>query len=247
MKHVLAKAAPVILVAVSLVLLSPLQGPFCQGDPASEWDQLYLKIRDGLISKGEARIQLKELEGLLKDLWRQRGGKVSDGGLCFPVEAYGANAIGGKGGNGYQAKEYDFFDGNRHKGHPSQDIFIRDKDQDGLDDVTGKPVYVLSASSGIVVSVFLGWKPANPIRGGNYIWVYEPNRNRYYYYAHLNEIFVRTGQFLSRGERIGTVGRTGTNAYPRRSPTHLHLTVCRSAEGDPKPVNPYKELTRTAR
>ncbi len=242
MKHFSVKAILGAFIGLSLIILSPSEVLLCQGDPAAEWDHLYVQIRDGLISKGEARIQLKELEGLLKDLWKKDQSPVSDHRLCFPVEGYGPNAIGGKGGNGYQAKGYDFFDGNRHKAHPSQDIFIRDKDQDGRDDMTRKPVYVLSASSGIVVSVFLDWQPGSPIRGGNYIWIYEPDGNRYYYYAHLNEISVRIGQVVSRGARIGTVGRTGTNAYPHRSPTHLHFTVYHSEGGDPKPVNPYKEL-----
>ena len=76
------------------------------------------------------------------------------------------------------------------------------------------------------------------------IWIYEPIKSRYYYYAHLKEIFLKIGQIVSRGERIGTVGRTGKNAYPMRSPTHLHFTVHRSAEGCPMPVDPYRELVR---
>ena len=145
---------------------------------------------------------------------------------------------------GIKSQGYDFFDGNRHKGHPGHDIFIRDRDQDGNDDSTGKPVNVISASSGIVVSVNLNWEPSSPIRGGNYIWIYEPSKSRYYYYAHLNEIFVKIGRIVSRGERIGTVGRTGKNAYPKRSPTHLHFTVHPLAEGYPRPVDPYRELVK---
>ena len=147
-------------------------------------------------------------------------------------------------GSGYQAQGYDFFDGNRHKGHPGHDIFIRDRDQDGKDDSTGKSVNVISASSGIIVSVNSNWEPSSPIRGGNYIWIYEPIRGRYYYYAHLEEIFVTIGRIVSRGEWIGTVGRTGKNAYPKRSPTHLHFTVHRSTEGCPMPVDPYRELVK---
>jgi hypothetical protein len=160
------------------------------------------------------------------------------------LEGYGPRDIGGKGGSGYQVKGYDFFDGNRHKGHPGHDIFIRDRDQDSLDDVTGKPVHAISSSSGIVVSTHSGWEPYSPIRGGNYIWIFEPIKGRYYYYAHLAEVFVKVGQIVGRGERIGTVGRTGKNANPKRSPTHLHCSVHQSVEGDPHPVNPYGDLVR---
>ena len=116
--------------------------------------------------------------------------------------------------------------------------------QDGLDDVTGRPVDVISASTGMVVSVNLNWEPSSPIRGGNYIWIYDPIKSRYYYYAHLNEIFVSVGQIVSKGNRLGTVGRTGVKAYPKRSPTHLHFQVLQSVDGYPKPINPYMDLTK---
>jgi murein DD-endopeptidase MepM/ murein hydrolase activator NlpD len=67
-------------------------------------------------------------------------------------------------------------------------------------------------------------------------------KSRYYYYAHLNEIFVNVGQIVSKGDRLGTVGRTGVKAYPKSSPTHLHLVIHQSIDGYPKPINPYLEL-----
>jgi murein DD-endopeptidase MepM/ murein hydrolase activator NlpD len=215
---------------------------FSQIDPASEWHLLYPKIRDRLISKGEAQERLKGLEISLKDFYSRKKDHGRDDRLCFPLKGYGPSAIGGKEGSGYQTLGYDFFDGNRHRGHPGHDIFIRDKNQDGLDDRTGRPVEVLAAAPGIVVSLNLNWEPSSSIRGGNYIWIFEPARNRYYYYAHLNEIFIKVGQVVSKGENLGTVGRTGLNAYPKRSPTHLHFTVHQSKDGDPKPINPFKEL-----
>jgi len=105
-------------------------------------------------------------------------------------------------------------------------------------------VEVISASSGIVVSINLNWEPSSPIRGGNYIWIYEPIGSRYFYYAHLNEIFVTVGQIISKCDRLGTAGRTGVNAYPKRSPTHLHFTVHQSKDGYPEPINPYTELIK---
>jgi len=213
-------------------------------DPTLEWHLLNIKIRDQLITKQEALVKLRELETLLKDLYPRSGKEKSDGPLSFPLKSYGSRTIGGKEGGRYQIQGYDFFDGNRHKGHPGHDIFIRDKNQDGLDDGTGKPVEVISASSGIVVSANLNWEPSSSIRGGNYIWIYEPIKSRYYYYAHLNEIFVNVGQIVSKGDRLGTVGRTGVKAYPKRSPTHLHFVVHQSIEGHPKPINPYLELIK---
>jgi hypothetical protein len=213
-------------------------------DPALEWHLLNIKIRDQLITKQEALVKLRELEILLKDLYLKSGRGKSEGPLSFPLKGYGPCAIGGKEGGGYQIQGYDFFDGNQHKGHPGHDIFIQDKNQDSLDDGTGKPVEVISASSGIVVSANLNWEPSSSIRGGNYIWIYEPIKSRYYYYAHLNEIFAKVGDIVSREDSLGTVGRTGVKAYPKRSPTHLHFVVHQSIEGHPKPINPYLELIK---
>ena len=217
---------------------------FSQIGPALEWHLLYSKIRDGLISKEEAQDKLKGLESSLRHDYLKNWRGVFDDSIGFPLPGYPPNAIGGKGGSGYRIQDYDFFDGNQHKGHPGHDIFIQDKNQDGLDDVTGKPVEVVSVCSGIVVSVNLNWSPPSSLRGGNYVWIYDPVKGRYFYYAHLNEIVVQVGQIVYRGDRLGTVGRTGLNAYPKKSPTHLHFAVHQSMAGYPKPMNPYQELKR---
>jgi murein DD-endopeptidase MepM/ murein hydrolase activator NlpD len=232
----------VLIITLSLFCL-PSSLP-AKNDLAFEWHLLYLKIRDSVISKTEAQIKLMELEPVLKDHYLKNWNGKPDDRLAFPLKGYGSHAIGGKKGSGYQIQGYDFFDGNQHKGHPGHDIFIQDKNQDSLDDVTGRAVGVISVSSGMIVSVNLNWEPSSPIRGGNYIWIYEPIRSHYYYYAHLNEIFVNVGQIVSKGDRLGTVGRTGVKAYPKSSPTHLHFVVHQSIDGYPKPINPYLELVR---
>ncbi len=232
------------LIVLTFVFFCPAESLLAQDEPAAQWHLLYTQIRDGLVSKQEARIRLRSLEAVLRGLYAGDPGVKEDDPLCFPLEDYGPSTIGGKEGSGYKVHGYDFFDGNRHRGHPGHDIFIRDKDRDGRDDATGRPVYVASASPGVVVSVNLGWEVSSGIRGGNYIWIYQPGKERYFYYAHLNEIFVRIGQWVTPGERMGTVGRTGKNANAMRSPTHLHFTVHQSAGGYPKPVNPYRELIK---
>jgi len=230
-----------LIILMLLVIVIPLS-LHSEVDPAFEWHLLYPKIRDRIISKGEAQEKLKALEILLKDFYLKTTSLEQDDRLCFPLRGYGPSAIGGKGGNGYQIQGYNFFDGNQHQGHPGHDLFIFDRNQDGRDDRTGKPVEVIAAASGMVVSVNLHWEPSSPIRGGNYIWIYDPIKTRYYYYAHLNEIFVKVGQIVSCGEPLGTVGRTGVKAYPKKSPTHLHFTVHQSKDGYPKPINPFMDL-----
>jgi murein DD-endopeptidase MepM/ murein hydrolase activator NlpD len=228
-----------------VILLTVSASPsLSQSDPAAEWDSLYPKMRDRLIPKEEARHQLQRLEAALKEQGAKKLSPLQDDRLCFPLEGYDFHSIGGKNGSGYQVGGYDFFDGNRHKGHPGHDIFIHDKNQDSLDDVTGRPVRVIAAAPGIVVSLYSRWELSSTIRGGNYVWIYDPAGSRYYYYAHLGQIFVEVGQLVSRGGGLGTVGRTGLNAYPKRSPTHLHFTVHESLDGYPRPFNPYRELIR---
>ena len=236
-----------LFLGLIFILFYPSTSLHPQIDPANEWAFLYPKIRDRLISKEEAQTKLRELEGLLKELYSKTLPSRENDRLCFPLKGYGPRDIGGEKGSGYQIQGYDFFDGNQHKGHPGHDIFIHDKNQDGLDDETGKPVEVIAAASGVVVSINLNWEPSSPIRGGNYIWIFDPIKSQYFYDAHLNEVFIKVGQFISKGKPLGTVGRTGVKAYPKKSPTHLHFTVHQSKDGYPKPINPYLELIKASR
>jgi len=93
----------------------------------------------------------------------------------------------------------------------------------------------------LILSAESGWKPNSEIRGGNYVWALDPIEDRVFYFAHLNDIHVRAGDFCTAGSAIGTVGRSGKNAYPARSPTHLHLMVLKvkNMELTPLDIIPY--------
>lgn len=73
--------------------------------------------------------------------------------------------------------------------------------------------------------------------GGKTVWLYDADRDLRYYYAHLDEHKVRKGQFVRRGDVVGTVGNTG-NA--RTTPPHLHFGIY--ARGA---IDPYSFLQRT--
>lgn len=77
----------------------------------------------------------------------------------------------------------------------------------------GRPV--LASSAGVVV--YQGQLGI----GGNVVVVLGP-KWRLHYYAHLSEIHVRVGQWLSAAGPLGAVGDTG-NA--RGKPAHLHYSV----------------------
>ncbi|HEX2629247.1 MAG TPA: M23 family metallopeptidase [Chitinophagaceae bacterium] len=161
----------------------------------------------------------------------------------FPLQGYSITESIAEKDKGYIPGRYSFFQGNEHKGHPALDIFIRDTDQDMIDDRTGKEVSVLSVSSGIVIAVQPQWDTTSALRGGRYIWVYDPANDYLLYYAHNNRLLVTPGQWLQLGDVIATVGRSGANAYKERSPTHLHFMLLKlDSNYYPRPVNPFPYL-----
>ncbi|TAE81760.1 MAG: M23 family metallopeptidase [Bacteroidetes bacterium] len=200
--------------------------------------QLFIKIRDGKIPMAAA---IQELKKLLVKLEQQQPNSTPT--LVFPIKGYNCSAIGGKNGSGFIPKGYSFFDGNKHKGHPAHDIFIRDSNQDCLDDKTHLPVPVVSVSNGIVISAENTWADTSLLRGGNYIWIYSPQHHSLFYYAHQSTVTVAVGDVVKAGQTIGYVGRSGLNANKKRSPTHLHFMQLKiSPQYQPYPVNPFSAL-----
>ena len=100
-------------------------------------------------------------------------------------------------------------------------------------------------SGGVVVETRKNWTPEMmDIKGGNIVYVYDNFSDGLFYYAHMNKVYVNVGDFVMPGTVLGIMGRTGKNAYPLRSPTHLHLMYVKNHDGDLTPVNMYDELTK---
>lgn len=203
-------------------------------------NDLNTAVVNGTIKKPEAARLFKKL---MADL-RNSTTVLYNDTWVFPLQGYNSHAIGGTNGNGYSDKGYNYLDGNKHAAHPAQDIFINDKNQDGLDDRTHKPVNVLATNDGIVIACTNTWKPASNLRGGKYIWIYHYSQNGLTYYAHNRAIFVKPGDMVKHGQKIAEVGRTGFNAYKKRSPTHLHFSAYQLIDGMPVPFNCYRMLTK---
>jgi murein DD-endopeptidase MepM/ murein hydrolase activator NlpD len=211
----------------------------------SAYNEFNSLIRDGRIGKAAARAELPVRLAGIRTEYYQRGGKnFSSAQWIFPVEGYTAGAIDRRGSHGFIPGGYNFFSGNRHGGHPAYDIFIRDRNQDSRDDRSGQAVPVLSMTGGIVVALEKGWQPGSGLRGGNYLWIYDPGNELLVYYAHNKELFVTLGTIVRPGEPLATVGRSGLNATKRRSPTHLHFSVLHLKNGQPTPVPVYGKLQR---
>jgi murein DD-endopeptidase MepM/ murein hydrolase activator NlpD len=216
-------------------------------DVCADYNALNTKIRDGLISKKDGLKGIQELIPLIKNYYYEHGSRdYQKAAWTFPLQGYGPKAIGGKNGEGYITSGYDFFDGNKHGGHPAHDIFINDRNQDCLDDKTQKSVNVLSVTDGIVVAAATQWDTTSNLRGGKYIYIYQPLTNCFFYYAHNSEILVHLCDIVKPGQVIAKVGRTGLNAFKKRSPTHLHfMQLTLDSLGHPQPCNPYKDLLTT--
>lgn len=240
----------IILFSVSIYLLR-LKPKL---DPIVEWQKYEVLVRDGKIDKLVAKQKLVEIKSLIDKYCRNKNFKKTYSNIwTFPVENYDSKSIGGKDGNGfkpniiygpYGVKGYDFFDGNKHGGHPAYDIFIIDKNQDCLDDRTLLPVNILSMKDCIVLSVNTNWQKGSQLRGGNYIWTYDPQEEMFLYYAHLDKIFVHPGQIVKSGEKIATVGRTGLLADNKKSPTHVHIMVLKYRGGILEPYDFYNNIVQ---
>jgi murein DD-endopeptidase MepM/ murein hydrolase activator NlpD len=209
-----------------------------------KFEKLNHQIRDGKIEFSSALKEIQNLIPKIKTEYYRLGGK--DWGKkfwVFPLQHHSYKAIGGRNGNGYISNGYNFFAGNKHGGHPAHDIFIQDSNQDCKDEKTGKYVNILSFSGGVVVATEKIWDVNSKLRGGKYIWIFDPSSNSLFYYAHCSNVLVTSGQIVIPGQIIATVGRSGLNAYKKRSPTHLHFSQLRfDSYYYPKPVDTYNEL-----
>ena len=245
----------VVCVAAAAALARPLHAGTGHGgqpaprEAAQQFDALYAGVRDGRIARDSARARIRELLPLIAADFHARGGSDAPrDSWRFPVSGYGPESIGGTNGSGYRPAGYDWFDGYTSRGHPGHDIFIRDRNQDELDDGTGKPVDVVSISSGIVVAYAPEWTSGSRLRGGRYVYVYDPSQSGFFYYAHQRSLFVKPGDIVAPGAVIATVGRSGRNAAAPRSPTHLHVMFLAVENGDsPRPRDIYRDLVHLGR
>jgi len=88
----------------------------------------------------------------------------------------------------------------------------------GIDLAAIKGTTVNAVASGIIVEA------GNNKGYGNTIVVMHNNNYRTRY-AHLHKIYVRTGQHVEQGQRIGSVGDTGLVRKRGRYASHLHFEV----------------------
>jgi hypothetical protein len=233
-----------LLAGLMLMMLGHGFSPAAGTEAIGGWQEFERRVRDDRIPVEEGQAEIRRWWVVFQ---KEYPPERFDGRIYFPLKGYGAKHVGGRRGEGYRPSRYQFVGPRRRIGHPAQDIFVHDGNQDSLDDKTGAPVEVLALAEGVVVSAFAEWSPLpeepwNGKRGGNYVWIYHPALQLLAYYAHLQEVRVAVGERVPGGRVIATLGRTGTNAYAERSPTHLHLMLLRAS--DMTPVDPYPFLRK---
>jgi hypothetical protein len=206
----------------------------------NQLNRLNTQVCNGAVTKKSA---VKDFQTLIQKI-KKESKFISNNNWVFPLAGYNANAIGGYKGDGYNDKGYNYLDGNKHTAHPAHDIFIKDQDQDYLDDGTKKPVDVVAVTDGVVLACTNAWTANSSLRGGKYIWLYHPQLHIITYYAHNRNVFVVPGNVVKQGQKIAEVGRTGFNASKQRSPTHLHFSAFKFVNWLPVPFNPYLNLTK---
>jgi len=200
------------------------------------WDALDKLIRDRKVPKHDAIDSIRKFVTSTVDLDLQYTPRNQ---WLFPLSGC-TQVTYRQNGNDYRDSKFDYFQGGEFKGHPAHDIFILDADSNGIEDAANQKVKAVAMVSGVIISVYSGWRHGDFLRSGNYVKLFDPATQGIFYYSHLDSIFVTVGQFVTAGESIAYIGRTGRKAI--RGRTHLHLAYYKIEDGYPRPVDIIEDL-----
>lgn len=207
------------------------------------WHKTDQLIRDRKIDEDAAMDSIKMYVKLGKAEFKTygiAGTKRSD--WVFPMSDFTWYSYR-TGGKDYKDEFFSYFQGGEFKGHPAHDIFILDIDTNSFEDSTGRQVPAIAMVNGIVISTYNTWFRADYLRSGNYIKLFDPESEAIFYYSHLDSVFVKPGELVKAGDKIGYIGRTGRKAI--KGKTHIHIAYYKiDEEGDPVPEDILNDLYR---
>lgn len=114
------------------------------------------------------------------------------------------------------------------------------REHHAIDIMAARGTPVLAAASGTVEKIF------ESVNGGHTIYVRTRDGGEIHYYAHLDTYLVGEKQVVRQGERIATVGNTGSAAG---GAPHLHFEIKLMQPGEGwwqgQNINPYPLLRAT--
>ena len=114
------------------------------------------------------------------------------------------------------------------------------REHHAIDIMAARGTPVLAAASGTVEKIF------ESVNGGHTIYVRTRDGRTIHYYAHLDSYLVAEKQAVRQGERIATVGNSGSAAG---GAPHLHFEIKRMQPGEGwwqgENINPYPLLVDT--
>lgn len=114
-----------------------------------------------------------------------------------------------------------------YKGYIHRGIDIADRNLPNLVAAAGGKI-IFAGCAGVCPPLGSTWG------GSGYAWAVQIDHGNGYttWYAHMKNIYVRTGQSVSRGQSIGQMGSTGRSTGP-----HVHFELRRGAGGGSQ-INP---------
>ncbi|MBF4484376.1 M23 family metallopeptidase [Flavobacterium sp. CSZ] len=112
---------------------------------------------------------------------------------------------------------------------------------DGLDLYASVGTPVFACVDGIRVRV--GPNPSSTY--GNTITIkgFYNGKEYYFFYAHLSETFIKIGEKVKAGKKIGLTGKTGNARDLLAKKTHLHFEVRNSSASQGASVKPFKAIS----
>lgn len=212
--------------------------PEPQREACRLWEQVEQAVWDGKADRKEATAKFIELWPMLtagdpiipsEHTWQ----------WVFPLPGHNSDNWSVQ---SYMPALHKFYDGPKAKGYPAIAIYARDRKREALDDRTGKPIPVVSATDGYVVSARKFWQDTDTNPLGIYLCIFSPTEKRFFYYAHLGKTKVGVSQLVNKGDVIGWLGRTGKKVVERNRGTHLRFEVHSWDEGLFYPVFPGRML-----
>jgi murein DD-endopeptidase MepM/ murein hydrolase activator NlpD len=223
-----------------LFLILTNESTFSQQTVYELWHKTDMLIRDNRIDKDKAIDSINLYVQLTMNELKSTGVKsTKKADWVYPLSDWTWNSYRTN-GKDYKSERFDYFQGGEYKGHPAHDIFILDKDSNGVEDSTGRKVKAVSMVNGVVISLHNEWKTGDKLRSGNYVKIFDPGTKAIFYYSHLDTVFVNVGDVVKAGDAVAYVGRTGRKAIHGK--THLHIAYYKIDEGYPKPVDIIEEL-----